>query len=149
MADSPRSLSRSTVINASPETVFDLLADPRAHPRFDGSGTVAGRVAGPARLGPGSSFGMVMRIGLPYLIRNTVVEYDENRLLAWQHFGHHRWRYELEPVQGGTKVTETFDWSTSRWPWLLEAGRVPAINAGSIKKTLARLKELVEGTGTD
>ena len=53
-------------------------------------------------------------MGVPYLTKNTVVEYDEDRLIAWRHLGKHRWRYELEPVEGGTKVTETFDWSTAR-----------------------------------
>ena len=56
---------------------------------------------------------MTMRLGLPYRISNTVVEFDENRLIAWRHFGGHRWRYELEPAGAGTRVRETYDWSTA------------------------------------
>lgn len=80
-----------------------------------------------------------MKLGVPYPIENTVVEFEEDRLIAWRHFGGHRWRYELEPVDGGTKVTETFDWSTSKLPAVLEILRVPRRNTASIEKTLDRL----------
>ncbi len=64
---------------------------------------------------------MRMRMGVPYVISSTVVEYEPDRVIAWRHIGHHRWRYELEPTDGGgTKVTETFDWSTSRSPKVIE-----------------------------
>jgi hypothetical protein len=49
---------------------------------------------------------------MPYTIKNTVEEFEEDRRIAWRHFGKHRWRYELEPVEGGTKVTESFDMTT-------------------------------------
>lgn len=110
-ATTPRSVSASTVVGAPPEAVFDLLADPRRHAEFDGSGTVRAAVAGPDRLAPGATFGMTMRWGVPYQVRNTVVEFDEGRRIGWRHFGRHVWRYELEPVPGGTLVTETFDYA--------------------------------------
>ena len=75
------------------------------------------------RLTLGATFGMKMKLGVPYPIENTVVEFEENRLIAWRHMGGHRWRYELEPVDDGTKVTETFDWSTSKAPFALEIFR--------------------------
>lgn len=86
-----------------------------------------------------------MRIGLPYVISNDVVEFETDRLIAWRHVGHHRWRYELAPVDGGrrTEVTETFDWSTSRAPWFIELMGYPAKNAASIEATLERLADLV------
>ncbi len=80
-----------------------------------------------------------MRWGVPYPIENTVVEFEEGHLIAWRHLGGHRWRYELEPVEGGTKVTETFDWSTSKSPAALELLRIPQRNTASIEKTLDRL----------
>lgn len=135
-----RSVSESVVVAAPPEEVFDLLADPRRHPEIDGSGTVRGAVRGPARLGLGSTFGMRMQIGLPYLVRNTVVEFEENRRIAWRHFGRHVWRYELEPVAGGTRVTETFDWSTAWSPKVVEVGGFPTSNAQGITATLERLR---------
>ena len=139
-----RSVSRSVVVQAPPERVFDLLADPARHADFDGSGTVQGRLRGPARLGPGTRFGMRMRLGVPYVISNTVVEFEEGRRIAWRHVGRHVWRYELEPVAGGTRVTETFDWSGALFPPGLELARVPGRNARSIEQTLPRLKALAE-----
>jgi hypothetical protein len=98
-----------------------VLTDPTRHGEIDGSGMVQ-RVRGDARrLELGSTFGMDMKLGiLPYRITNTVAEYEPNRLIAWHHPGKHRWRYELEPVEGGTKVTESFDWSTAVVPKAIE-----------------------------
>ena len=45
---------------------------------------------------------------------------EEGRRIAWAHLGGWRWRYEFEPVEGGTKVTETFDWSTAKLKLPLE-----------------------------
>lgn len=135
-----RSVSRTRVVSATPRAIFDLLTDPSKHPLIDGSGTVKGsRTDAPARLGLGATFGMNMKLGVPYPIENTVVEFEEDRLVAWRHLGGHRWRYELEPVDGGTKVTETFDWSTAKSPAALELLRVPQRNTRSIEKTLDRL----------
>lgn len=141
-----RSLSRDIVVDADPATVFDVLADPSQHPLFDGSGTVRGRVTGPPRLYLGARFRMRMLLGLPYLISNQVCEFEEDHRIAWRHVGRHVWRYELEPAaEGGTRVTESFDWGPSLAPWALEALGVPERNAKSIDATLQRLKVLVEG----
>ena len=107
-----KSRSASTTIAAPPATVFAILADPRQHPRIDGSGTVKGSISGPERLELGSEFGMDMKQGAPYKIKNKVVEFEPDRLIAWRHMGPHRWRYELDPTaDGGTAVTETWDLS--------------------------------------
>ncbi len=136
-------ISRTRVIPAPPGRIFDLLADPAAHARFDGSGTVRSAAGNPGRLVLGSRFAMNMRIGLPYRITNTVVEFEENRLIAWRHFGGHIWRYELRPVDGGTEVTETFDGSKSRAPLLLVLMGVGKKHPRSIEQTLERLAEAV------
>jgi uncharacterized protein YndB with AHSA1/START domain len=142
-----RSVSRSTVIAAPPVRVFALLSDPRRHRDFDGSGTVKGRLRGPQSLSLGARFGMRMRLGVPYVISNEVVEFEPDRRIAWRHLGHHVWRYELEPTDGGTRVTETFDWANARSPQALELLKVPARNAKSIEQTLPRLKALAESAG--
>ena len=134
-----RSVSRSVVVAAPPEEVFALLADPQRHAELDGSGTVKGAQKAPDRLSPGATFGMRMRLGLPYVIKNTVVEFEEGRQIAWRHAGHHVWRYELEPADGGTRVTETFDWAPARSPKALELLGIPARNARSIEATLDRM----------
>ncbi len=141
-----RQVSVSRVIDATPEEIFAVIADPSKHPVIDGSGMVQGETFGPDRLtGEGQTFGMKMRYGgvLPYRIKNTVREYEENRRIAWAHFGKHRWRYELEPVEGGTKVTETFDWSTSTTPRAIEMMGYPKKHPASMEATLERLEELV------
>lgn len=119
-----------------------MLADPRRHSEFDGSGTVRDAVTGPARLDRGATFGMTMRWGVPYKVLNTVVEFDEGRRIGWRHFGRHVWRYELEPVTGGTRVTETFDYAPSPVARVLELAHAPERNLASIRATLARLTEM-------
>jgi hypothetical protein len=138
---SAQQVTRSTVVTAAPQAVFDLLADFRRHPEIDGSGSVRKATSGPDRLTLGARFGMQMRIGVPYPIRNEVVEFDEPRQIAWRHFNRHVWRYQLEAVDGGTRITETFDYAPSRSPKLLEAMGFPAKNATGIEATLRRLEE--------
>jgi uncharacterized protein YndB with AHSA1/START domain len=138
-------ISRDIVIAAPPSAVFAVLADPRKHTDFDGSGTVKNAVSGPDRLSKGAKFGTSMKMfGLPYRIPNTVVEFEEDRRIAWAHPGKHRWRYELEAVEGGTRVTETCDFSTSPAAAVLVRTPFARWNAEGIEKTLPRLKALVE-----
>jgi uncharacterized protein YndB with AHSA1/START domain len=142
-----RIISASTTVAAPPEVVFAILADPRQHPRIDGSGTLRGTISGPERLTKGAEFGMDMKMfGLPYKIRNRVVELDENRRIAWRHFGGHRWRYELEPVDGGTRVTESFDYShyNRLWSTFIEVTGFPGRNRAGIEETLVRLSAAAE-----
>jgi uncharacterized protein YndB with AHSA1/START domain len=140
-----RLLSISRVIDAPPEAIFDLLADPAMHGAFDGSGTVRGQRRGGHRLTLGSTFRMDMQLGpVRYPMTSTVVEYDANRLIAWRHFGGHRWRYRLEPVDGGTRLTEEFDWSTSVFPKGIELAGYPRRHVGDIERTLERIASLVE-----
>lgn len=139
-----RSVSRSVLIDAPASSVFAVLADPRRHPDFDGSGSVKATIKGPERLAKGDRFGMRMRLGIPYAITNEVVEFEQDQLIGWRHLGHHVWRYELAPEGSSTRVTETFDWSTSRAPKVLELISYPAKNAVNIEKSLVRLKGLLE-----
>jgi len=111
-------VSVERVIAAEPAAIFDLLADPSRHCDIDGSGSVVAAKGGSERLALGSTFGISMKMGLPYSMVSTVIEFDEDRLIAWQttgptaigkHVGGRIWRYQLEPVDGGTKVTESWD----------------------------------------
>lgn len=137
--------SASIRIAASPEVVFELLANPADHRLFDGSGMVQGAISKSSRLSMGDTFSMSMKFGpLPYRISSTVVEFDDLRLIAWQHFGKHRWRYELERLEDATLVTETFDWSTAISPRAIEAVGYPSTHLTNIEQTLERLKEIAE-----
>jgi uncharacterized protein YndB with AHSA1/START domain len=142
-------VSVSRVIQASPEAIFDVLIDPARHGEIDGSGTVQELRGESNRLALGSKFGMDMKIGLlPYRVTSTVKEFEQNRLIAWAHFGKHRWRYELEPVAesdgGGTKVTESFDWSYAMAPKVIELAGYPKKHPANMEATLERLASVVE-----
>ena len=142
-----QSVSASRLIEVPPEVIFAILVNPAQHVEIDGSGTVRGsKEASPEPLEMGSKFGMKMKLVLPYDMRSTVVEFEENRLIAWAHFGKHRWRYELEEVDGGTMVTETFDWSTALSPKFLELMGYPKKSLPAIQKTLERLEAVAIAT---
>jgi uncharacterized protein YndB with AHSA1/START domain len=147
MSNDERVLSISRDIAAPAATIFELLTDPARHGEFDGSGMVQEVRGGTDRLTLGAKFGMDMKMGpLPYRISNTVVEFEADRLIAWEHFGKHRWRYRLEPLGDGTstRVTESFDWSTSRSPKLIELMGYPKKHRPNIERTLANIAGIVE-----
>lgn len=141
-------ISETTTIDAPPAAVFAIVADPHQHTRIDGSGSVQEMTDGPERLSEGATFGADMKLfGVPYKITNHVVEFEEDRRIAWRHFGGHRWRYEISPTDdGGTQVTESFDF-TRHGPLaaaVLKAAGFPARNRRGIVKTLVRLKAAAE-----
>jgi hypothetical protein len=146
--DMSRSVSASIVLDADPATIFDVLADPSQHPLFDGSNSVKSQLAGPPRLYLGATFSMRMHWAAPYVIKNTVCEYDEDMRIAWRHVGRHVWRYELEPTsvagRPATRVTETFDWSPAPLGSLYRRAGLVGRNEAAIHATLQRLKVLVE-----
>jgi uncharacterized protein YndB with AHSA1/START domain len=145
-------VSVERVIPAPPEAIFDLIADPSRHQEIDGSGTVRDAKGEPQRLALGSTFGMSMKMGVPYSMVSTVVEFEENRRLAWQtrgpgpigkHVAGRIWRYELEPVDGGTLVRESWDIRSE------SAITKPVVRLGAGKtgenmaKTLERIEAVV------
>lgn len=142
-------ISDTVTIDAPPEVVFAILADPRQHPRIDGSGSVASVISGPERLtAAGQTFTVRMKLfGVPYVVRNRVVEFEPDRLIAWRHFTPNRWRYELSPTaEGATMVTETFDGSEigGRTAAVLRLAGFPERNRVGITGTLQRLKQAAE-----
>jgi len=153
----PRQLSTDDVesverfIAAPADKIFDLLADPSRHRDIDGSGTVRQTPEGSRRLGLGDRFGMSMRLGFGYSMVSEIVEFDENRRIAWQSrsplgllgpfVGGRIWRYELEPREGGTLVRESWDISQERIKALVRPLR--AQTKANMAKTLERLEQLV------
>ena len=57
---------------------------------------------------------MNMKMGASYFPDNRVVAFEKNRVIAWCHWAKFVWRWELTPAEGGTLVTESFDF---RRPW--------------------------------
>jgi uncharacterized protein YndB with AHSA1/START domain len=142
------------VIAAAPEKIFALLADANRHQDFDGSGTVKDAHDGaPAKLHLGSKFGMNMRIVAPYSMVSTVIEYEENKRIAWQprpaypivnkFAGGRIWRYELEPVPGGTRVRESWDITHEAIFTKPVVRQAASRTREAMEKTLVRLEELV------
>ena len=118
MSDDGDGVTVERMIPAPAEAIFAILRDPARHREIDGSGTVRDAKGESQQLALGSRFGMSMKMGLPYSMVSTVVEYEEDRRLAWQTRGPtplgqyvagRIWRYELEPVDGGTLVRESWD----------------------------------------
>ena len=94
-----------------------------------------------------------MKQGVSYSMVNEVVEFEENRRIAWEpHMKAFAWvsggrirRYELEPVDGGTRVTETWDITKEKSKLFVRAaGKKTRANMDA---TLARLDELVTKPG--
>lgn len=143
------------LIPATPEPIFDLLVDPERHPEIDGGGSVQRARSGGRRLQLGDRFGMDMRIGYSYSMLNTVIEFEENRRIAWQTrgggavgrvIGGRIWRYELEPVEGGTLVTETWDISEEVMPSRLFVRGMAGMTRRNMEATLARIEDVVRGS---
>jgi len=112
--------SASIIVDATPAEIFTFLRDPDNHAIISGDQSVQRSRGGSRQLSLGDRFGMDMKIGLPYAVASTVKEFEQDRLIAWAHFGGHRWRWELEQTEDGrTRVTETFDLSTAVIPYRL------------------------------
>lgn len=140
-------------IPAPPERIFALLADATQHQAFDGSGTVRSAVHGSDEpLRQGSVFGMSMRKGFSYSMVNTVIEYEQDRRIAWQTtgagllkhvIGGRIWRYQLEPVVGGTRVRESWDLTRDKQRPLIRRSSLPAATKKNIVRTLERIEKAV------
>ena len=147
-------VSTEKVIKAPPEAIFALLTDASRHPDIDGSGTVKqAKSDAPERLSLGSTFGMSMKMGIGYSMVNTVIEFEDNRRIAWQarppgFFGKvsagRIWRYELEPTDGGTLVRESWDISQDKQSAFLRRGKVGSATADAMTKTLEKLARVTE-----
>lgn len=141
----PRIKSASIIINAPVATVFDVVANPNMHPIIDGTKSVKSVIKAPARLALGDKFGMNMEIGVKYRITNTVVEFEENRLIAWRHLGRWIWRYEFKEITPNqTVVTESFDGTKTPLNLWLKARKAYPHVQKAVAKTLVRLKEYCE-----
>jgi hypothetical protein len=166
-AERIRRVSVERTIAAPAAAVFAALTDPSIHAAIDGSGALRQVDEATSRLRAQSVFITpmsrrlrrlsrvdVIQVGVAMLVRgrmrNVVVEFDENRRIAWRNFGRHVWRYELQAIddpEGAdgpcTLVRETFDYGTNFAPWLLEWAGFPARNRQAMNQTLAALDGLL------
>jgi uncharacterized protein YndB with AHSA1/START domain len=138
----PRKVTFTTVVDRPPAELYALVADPHRHAELDGSGTVGKTVKGPERLSAGDKFSVNMKMfGLPYRITSKVTHVVPDSVLEWKHPAGHKWRWEFESTDAGTRVTETFDYSAL--PGIqakaLEALGFPKRNGDGVRQTLEKL----------
>jgi uncharacterized protein YndB with AHSA1/START domain len=149
------SISVERVINAPAAEIFALIADAGKHSSFDGSGTVDHTTAESIPLELGARFSMRMRgrpetLFAPYTMNNKVIEFERDRLIAWQTtglgglIGGRIWRYELSPAEGGTLVRETWDVSRDHQRLMLTMGSMPRQAENGMRATLERLAAVLE-----
>lgn len=153
-----RTVTVERTIDAPPELIFGLLADPSQHHRIDGSGMLHGRARGPERLQLGAKFSMAMQQSrVRYRSLNRVVEFDENRSIAWETVGERngrrfiggqRWRYQLVPIAGpdglpSTLVLHSYDWGAAMFAPAIRLGGYPRRMAVGMTKTLQRLASAI------
>ena len=140
----PRLAAALIVINKPATELFDFIANPKNHPKIDGSKMVRGKAYGPKRLSMNSWFVMrQLRLGkIPYLMPNKVVEFEEGKLIAWRNALPSRWRYEIVTQSDGTtQVTQYLD--CSQTPSKFAKSEL-SWAAKAMAKTLVRFKEHIE-----
>lgn len=164
----PMTVSASTVVAADPHAVWALVGDPRRTAEWSPENTGARLDAGDgADLEVGSTFvGSNRRGPARWVTRCRVTHAEPGRRFAFrvEEFGLRRprlrvpiaaWDYRLEPVDGGTRVTETWT-DLRRWPdaaarafdfLAVGGGTFAAFNARNIETTLRRLKAVAERAG--
>ncbi len=142
-----RVVSADREIAAEAEAVFELIADPRQQPRWDGNDNLAEAPVGQRVHAVGDVFTMTITNG--NVRENHVVEFEQGRRIAWKPaepggpvLGH-VWRWTLEPAgPGRTRVTHTYDWTEltdeKRFP------RARATTAEKLRASLDRLAALAE-----
>jgi hypothetical protein len=130
VAEEDKSVKVSRRIEASAALIFEILANPRRHVDFDGSGMLRGAVLDHPIANVGDTFTMKMhRLGDDYLMLNYVVEFERDRRIFWEPApgdpsraegndpskvgipAGYRWGYILTPDgDDATVVTEVFDY---------------------------------------
>jgi hypothetical protein len=152
-------VSATTVINASAETIFAVLAEPAKHAAIDGTGWVCEALDSSPLTGAGQIFEMSMyHPNHPdgnYQMANRVQVFDRPSAISWQP-GYHKddgtlgfggwiWRYDLTSVDASnTSVTLTYDWSAVPDPIREHIG-FPPFPPEHLANSLAHLAELVSG----
>jgi uncharacterized protein YndB with AHSA1/START domain len=137
-----RVVSASREIAAPASAIFELIADPADQPRWDGMDNLK-------RADPGQRVRAVGEVFTMHLLRggvreNTIVEFDEGRLIAWRpnvpgkRPPGHLWRWELEPIDDErTRVTHTYDWTE-----LTDRSRFPRARKTTVERLDASLERL-------
>jgi len=141
-------------IPSDPTTIFDVVRSPDGHVAIDASGMLQSFTGSPAGA-VGDTFVIHMdreSLGdLPmgkYDVIVTITGYEKDRFITWEVSGEgfpsigHYYGYQLEPVDGGTRVTSIYDWSNIGEQWKA-SGMWPIIPESALKATLGILERTV------
>jgi hypothetical protein len=149
------SVHACTLIAASAEVIFQVLADPAKHAAIDGTGWVRESLHGK----PVSAAGQVFRVAMfhpnhpdgDYLMDNLVRVFDPPYAISWEpgydadgrwESGGWTWRYDLAATAPDrTDVTLTYDWSAVPGS-IREYIQFPPFPPDHLSNSLAHLAEL-------
>jgi len=145
-------------IAADPATIFAILCDPQGHVTIDSSGMLMDATGEPVKA-VGDSFVVHMDrealhdlpMGL-YDVTVMITTFVPSREIAWTILGRirpqigHVYGYRLEPVDGGTRVTSYYDWSTIDPVWK-ERAIFPIISETALRATLGILARTIARSG--
>lgn len=142
------------VIPAEPGAIFAVLRDPQGHVAIDASGMLMDATGEPVSA-VGDRFVVHMdreALGdVPmgrYDVTVVISVFEPDTEIAWTVDGTiqppigHVYGYRLEPAEGGTLVTSSYDWSGISQKWK-DTGRFPIIAEASLKATLGILQRTV------
>lgn len=154
MAEVTERIEVSRPVAADAAAIFDVVRDPRGHVQIDASGMLMAATGEPATK-VGDTFVVHMDrealndypLGL-YDVTVEIVTYEQDREIAWTIIGQikpqigHVYGYRLEPIDGGTLVTQYYDWSNIDEQWR-QADIFPIIPESSLRATLGILARTV------
>ncbi|MGH3153675.1 MAG: SRPBCC family protein [Streptosporangiaceae bacterium] len=151
-------VSATTTLSTSAETVFAVLADPSRHAAIDGTGRVRGSVDSQRLTGSGQIFRVAMyhenHPDGSYEMANRVLAFEPPSVISWQpgyvspatgelEFGGWTWRYDLTPLgPDQTEVTLTYDWSAVG-PIARQRIQFPPFAPGHLANSLSHLAAIV------
>src|SRR5581483_6266612 len=137
-----RTVTAAREIAASPERIFELIADPARQPAWDGNDNLKDAAPGQRVRRVGDIF--TMRLTTGSVRENHVVDFVEGRRIAWRpaEVGKatpgHMWAWELEPLgPSRTLVTHTYDWTD-----LTDTKRLPRARSTTTARLEASLDRL-------
>jgi Polyketide cyclase / dehydrase and lipid transport len=154
--------SAQIVIDAAPEQVYDLVADVTRTPEFSPEVVAVRWLDGATEPAVGARFEAVNRSttsGRRWRNRPVVVVADRGREFAFRRTepfsGTVVWRYRFAPVDGGTRVVESYEFErpVSRIGWFVieklfkDVDRRAALQRG-MRATLERLRATAESART-
>ncbi len=159
MTDAPakRTIYVQRAIAASPGDIFEVLVSPAGHVAIDASGMLMSADGDPVGA-VGDRFTVKMdRESLQdvplgeYEVDVVITRFEADLAIAWgiespllQPSIGHVYGYELEPIEGGTLVTSSYDWSDIHPNWEAAVDAIfPVISETNLRATLGILARTV------